>query len=250
MSEQENAYSALAVVYDRLGHHDYKAWGEYLTSLLYDLGAPPGSRLIDAACGTGGISLELYKTGYSVLGIDISQQMLTEAAAKAAKAGAAITFVRQDIRAMRVHRPVDGILCACDAANYLLEPDDLRQFLCSARKSLKKGGALLFDVSSEEKLTAMDGQLYGEETDDTAYLWTNVLDRETMVITMDITLFVRQWEYWRREHEVHRQRVWTESEITGALTQCGYELKAVYGAFTKDKPKPGCERLQFVAQAI
>lgn len=250
MSGQESAYSALAVVYDRLGHHDYRAWGDYLTGLLLDMDLQPGSKLIDAACGTGGISLELIKSGFSVLGIDISQQMLTEAAAKAAKAGAPITFVKQDIRAMRVHRPVDGIICACDGVNYLLEPNDLRQFFCSARKSLKKGGALLFDVSSEEKLAAMDGQLYGEETDDTAYLWTNALDRETMVITMDITLFVRHWEYWRRENEVHQQRIWTEKEIADALTQCGYELRAVYGAFTKDKPKPGCDRLQFVAQAV
>ena len=92
MSEPGKAYSALATVYDRLGHHDHKAWGEYLTDLLFGMGVPPGGKLIDAACGTGGIALELHRVGFSVLGIDISQQMLTEAAAKAAKAGAPITF--------------------------------------------------------------------------------------------------------------------------------------------------------------
>lgn len=186
-------YDALGIIYDALGHHDYAAWGAYLAGLLADFGIKPGGRLIDAACGTGGITLELFRSGYSVLGVDISQQMLTEAAGKAMKAGAAITFVRQDIRAMRVHRPADGIVCACDAVNYLLEDKGLASFLACARRSLRKGGALLFDVSSEEKLRAMDGQLYGEETDDSAYLWTNEVDEGTRVITMDITLFIRQW---------------------------------------------------------
>jgi SAM-dependent methyltransferase len=218
--------------------------------LLLDSGIRPGGRLIDAACGAGGVTLELSKAGYVVLGIDISQQMLTQAAAKATRAGAAITFVRQDIRNMRVHRPVDGILCTCDGVNYLLTDAGLNGFLKNARKSLKKGGVLLFDVSSEAKLRSMDGQLYGEETDDCAYLWSNSVDNETSIITMDITLFIRQWEYWRREHEVHRQRIWSQDELARAMERCGYELRAVYGAFTREAPLAGCDRIQFVAAAV
>ena len=249
MSESGAPYDALAIVYDKLGHHDHAKWGAYVAVLLDGLGVKPGGKLIDAACGTGGIAIALQKAGYSVLGIDASQQMLTAAAAKAAHAGAAITFVRQDIRAMRVHRPMDAILCCCDGVNYLQTEDDLTKFLCSARKSLKKGGALLFDVSSEEKLRGMDGQLYGEETDDCAYLWMNSIDEKTKVITMDITLFIKQWEYYRREHETHRQRIWNTGELTWALEHCGYTLQSVYGAFTWAPPEPGCDRIQFVALA-
>jgi ubiquinone/menaquinone biosynthesis C-methylase UbiE len=243
-------YDALGIIYDALGHHDYAAWGAYLAGLLSELGVRPGGRLIDAACGTGGIALELYRAGYSVLGIDISQQMLTEAAAKAMKAGAAITFVRQDIRSMRVHRPAAGIVCACDAVNYLLKDKELSGFLACARRGLMKGGALLFDVSSEEKLRAMDGQLYGEETDDSAYLWTNSVDGAARVITMDVTLFIRRGAYFRREREQHRMRLWSEGEIAEALGKSGFELKGTYEAFTREAPKPGCQRIQFAAAAV
>jgi cyclopropane fatty-acyl-phospholipid synthase-like methyltransferase len=242
-------YDALGIIYDALGHHDYTAWGAYLAGLLKDKGVKPGGKLIDAACGTGGITLELAKAGYSVLGMDISQQMLTAAAAKSTKAGALITFVRQDIRAMRVHRPVDGIICSCDGVNYLLTTQDLTSFLTNARKSLSAGGVLLFDISSEEKLMAMDGQLYGEETSDSAYLWTNSVSSRTKVITMDITLFIKQLDYYRREHEVHRQRIWSTGEIEEALQKCGYQLNSMYGAFTREPPQAGCDRIQFVATA-
>jgi ubiquinone/menaquinone biosynthesis C-methylase UbiE len=243
-------YDALGIIYDALGHHDSARWGSYLAELLKDMGVPPGGRVIDAACGTGGIALELHKAGYSVLGIDRSQRMLTEAAAKAMKAGAGITFVRQDIRAMRVHRPSDGIVCACDAVNYLLTDEDLGKFLKGARRGLKRGGALLFDVSSEEKLTAMDGQLYGEETDDCAYLWTNAVDTETHIITMDITLFIRQGKLFRREREQHCLRIWGEGEISAALSQAGFELKGTYAAFTRGAPAKDCDRIQFAAVAV
>lgn len=249
--DEANApYDALGIIYDALGHHDAALWGAYLAELLKDMGVPPGGRVIDAACGTGGIALELHRAGYSVLGVDRSQRMLTEAAAKAMKAGAAVTFVRQDIRALRVHRPADGIVCACDAVNYLPAAEDLGRFLRSARRGLKRGGALLFDVSSEEKLTAMDGQLYGEETDDCAYLWTNAVDAETHIITMDIALFIRQGKLFRREREQHRLRIWSEGELATALAAAGFELKGTYAAFTRDAPVKGCDRIQFAAVAI
>jgi SAM-dependent methyltransferase len=245
-------YDALGIVYDALGHHDSVSWGAYIAGLLGDLGVKPGGRLIDAACGTGGIALELFKAGYAVLGVDISERMLTAASQKAAEAGAAIAFVRQDIRSLRVHAPVDGVVCACDAVNYLLADADLESFFGSARRSLRKGGALLFDISAEEKLRAMDGQLYGEETDGCAYLWTNAMDKEAKVIAMDITLFIRMRgnECFRREREQHRMRIWRAEEIQAALSKAGYGLKGMYAAFTRKAPASGCDRIQFAAIAL
>ena len=142
-------YSALGALYDGLGHHDYAAWGAYLTGLLEKQGVTAGCRVIDAACGTGGIAMELAQAGFQVLGMDISAQMLSEAAEKAARAGKPVTFVHQDITAMRVHRPMDAVVCACDGVNYLTDDDALLKFFQSARRSLKKGGVLLFDISTE-----------------------------------------------------------------------------------------------------
>jgi SAM-dependent methyltransferase len=209
----EAPYSALSAVYDSLGHHDQHAWSGYLLGRLKELGVPCG-RLIDAACGTGGIAILLANAGYQVTGMDISTAMLSQAAEKASRAGASVTFVCQDIRAMKVHRPADGILCCCDGVNYLCSEEDLMRFLRGAHCSLKKGGALLFDISSEQKLLGMDGQFYGEETEDTAYLWSNRLNTDKTILTMDITLFVRQpGGLFERRREEHHQRLWNEQRL-------------------------------------
>jgi SAM-dependent methyltransferase len=244
-------YAALSAVYDKLGHHDATAWSGYLLGFLKELGILPGGRLIDAACGTGGISVLLAKAGYAVTGMDISPQMLSQAAEKASRMGTAVTFVCQDIRAMKVHRPADGILCCCDGVNYLLTDDDFLNFLRSAHRGLKKGGALLFDISSSQKLLAMDGQFYGEETEDSAYLWSNSVNKAGTVITMDLTLFTQEaGGLFRRSHEVHRQRIWTEEQILQLLSQAGYECRGVYEAFTRDPPGKDCQRVQFCAISV
>lgn len=246
----ELPYGALSDVYDKLGHHDQGLWSGYVLARLKDLGCTPGGRIIDAACGTGGITVRLAKAGYQVTGIDISQQMLSRAAERAGREGAAVTFVCQDIRGMKTHRPVDAVVCCCDGVNYLLTEDDALGFFRSARRSLKKGGALCFDISTAEKLRAMDGQLYGEETADCAYLWSNHLNAAGEVITMDITLFTEQpGGLYRRRSEIHRQRLWTQPQLTTLLMTAGYELRGVYDMFTTEPPPAGCQRVQFNALA-
>ncbi len=247
----ELPYGALSDIYDKLAHHDQAAWSGYVQARLGTLGCPADGTVIDAACGTGGISVRLARAGYRVTGMDISPQMLSRAADHAAREGAAVTFVCQDIRAMKAHRPVDAVVCCCDGVNYLLTEDDVLGFFRSARRSLKKGGALCFDISSSEKLIAMDGQLYGEETADCAYLWSNRLNAARTVLTMDITLFTQQpGGLYRRRSEIHRQRPWTQAELTTLLQSAGYTLRGAYGMFTTEPPPPGCERIQFCAVAV
>jgi SAM-dependent methyltransferase len=40
---------------------------------------PPGSRVLDAGCGTGRVAIELRRRGYDVLGVDVDESMLAEA---------------------------------------------------------------------------------------------------------------------------------------------------------------------------
>lgn len=247
----ETPYSVLGALYDGLGHHNYTAWSAYLMGLLRAAGVEPGSRVVDCACGTGGITLELARAGYRMTGVDLSAAMLSEAAGKAARAGCAVPFVRQDITNLRVHRPMDAALCVCDGVNYLTDDDALQGFLASARRGLRAGGVLLFDISTDDKLRAMAGQLYGEDDDDFAYLWFNDLEDNGRVLAMDVTVFTRDEDgRFQRGQEHHRQRLWSRTEVEEALVAAGFGLMGVYEAFTTSAPGPGCPRIQFAARAI
>lgn len=56
----------------------------------------PGVRLLDVACGTGGVALRAARTGADVVGIDISADQLVKARREAADAGLAIRFDEGD----------------------------------------------------------------------------------------------------------------------------------------------------------
>ncbi|MBK5252825.1 MAG: class I SAM-dependent methyltransferase [Peptostreptococcaceae bacterium] len=58
------------------------------TALAFSMFSPmPGSKLLDAGCGTGNFSLKLAEKGVRVTGIDISEEMMSVARIKTEKAG-------------------------------------------------------------------------------------------------------------------------------------------------------------------
>ena len=140
------AYSSLASAYDGLTTDiPYDTILDFLEAILHKSGKRPET-VLDLACGTGSMSLLLAQRGYQVIGADISEEMLTEAAGKAAK----LTknppyFICQPMQRLRLPEPVDAVLCLLDSLNYLTEPEDCRQTFSRVYRALKDGGVFLFE---------------------------------------------------------------------------------------------------------
>ena len=126
-------YTGFAEVYDTLMNDvHYGAWADMYARMMTAYGIPRNAKVCECACGTGGLTLPLQQLGYEMMGIDLSQEMLWQAAQKARKAGFGIPFIRQDMRQLRLHRPVDAVLATCDGVNYLLQDVDAAAFFQSA----------------------------------------------------------------------------------------------------------------------
>ena len=150
-------YTGFAEVYDTLMNDvHYGAWADMYARMMTAYGIPRNAKVCECACGTGSLTLPLQQLGYEMMGIDISQEMLWQAAQKARKAGFGIPFIRQDMRQLRLHRPVDAVLATCDGVNYLLQDVDAAAFFQSAWEAIKPGGGLFFDVSTPYKLEHRD----------------------------------------------------------------------------------------------
>ncbi len=241
------SYEYLSQVYDALMYDaDYDSWADYIGGLLekYKGG---GIRVIDAACGTGNISLRLKRMGFDIYASDISGEMLGVASEKARKAGLKLTFCLQDMRSLSFP-PADAVTACCDAVNYLVGEDDARSFFRSAYNALKPGGLLLFDVSSMHKLRDILGdELFYEDGDDITYLWQNSFDESTKRVTMDVTLFIRDGGVYKRYDETHLQRAYTAQEITSLLSECGFNNIRAYSFLSEAPCTDDDERIQFAA---
>lgn len=242
-------YDDFASVYDRLmDDFDYPAWAEFYLALCEGRSRRPES-IVDCACGTGSMSLEFARRGHCVIGVDRSEAMLAVAADKARAVGLRVDWVRQDMRALALHRPADALFACCDGVNYLLSERDVRSFFRAAARCVAPGGTLAFDISSRHKLAGQMGDaFFGEEREDIAYLWQNRYHPAARRIEMDLTFFVRQpGGLYRRFSEKHAQRAHEAAELTAWLADCGFENIAVYGDRVLRPPAADEARIHFVA---
>ena len=242
------AYRYLAKVYDSLmSDVDYLEWAEYLHGFLKSSGA---NRILEVSCGTGNITFELSALGLDIIASDLSLEMLKIAKQRNAALCADVRFVQQDMRKIRVGNKVDALVCSCDGANYIDETG-LAQFAHSAYDALKPGGLLLFDISSSYKLkSVMDGQVYFDESDDTACIWKNTFDEAHNSLTLDVTLFVKNGDMFERFHETHTQYAHEIQTVQKCLVDAGFSQIDVFECFSTKRPSENTQRLQFVCYKV
>ena len=224
-------YTQFAELYDELmSDVDYNAWAEYYASLMRLYGIRDGN-VCECACGTGSLTIPLRRMGYHMTGVDLSQDMLWIAAQKARKEGIAIPFVRQDMRKLKLHRPMDAVLSTCDGVNYLLTPADLQAFFSAARAALKPGGALFFDVSTPYKLqNTLGNRLICEDMENITYFWQNQYHERKKLLDMHLCFFVRDEDgRYRRIDEEQTQAAHSMEMLTEMLGMCGFEQICFYG---------------------
>ena len=71
------SYTSLAPVYDRLNADiDYAAWADHIERQFSLYAAKKPESVLDLACGTGTMTVELARRGYDMTGIDYSSEML------------------------------------------------------------------------------------------------------------------------------------------------------------------------------
>jgi 2-polyprenyl-3-methyl-5-hydroxy-6-metoxy-1,4-benzoquinol methylase len=102
-------------------------------------------RILDIGCGTGRHSIELAKRGYTVRGIDLSENMLGRASEKADEAGVSVEFIQADARNFSFPEKFDLIIMLCEGGFSLMETDEMNfTILRNATNSLNPGGKFIF----------------------------------------------------------------------------------------------------------
>ena len=241
-------YTEFANVYDRLMREvDEEAWAARYARML---GKPP-LRVTECACGTGAVAIPLAETGYQMTGTDLSGEMLAVAMEKAAAKGVRIPFVQQDMRRLRVTRPQDAVMAACDGVNYLTDEKSVLSFFSAAREALKPGGKLLFDISSAYKLENILGNnTFTLDEEDNAYIWLNRFDEKKRLVRMELTIFTREGKNFRRLRESQVQRAHTAEELEHWLKETGFSSVRFSGKKEDRAPAERDERIFVSAERL
>lgn len=238
-----NAYRALAASYDRLTRDvDYESAVDFYFRILKKEGLSPRTA-VDLACGTGSVTALLARIGLSVTGVDMSEEMLTQAWEKTCDLTPRPFFTCQKLQNLALPRGVDLAVCALDSLNYITEPSQCARAFRQIYRVLNPGGIFIFDVNTPEKLQAMDGEIFLDEDDETYCVWRGEFDRETNICSYGMDLFQREGERWRRSFEEHREYAYSAEMLCDYLRQAGFIRIAVYGDRKEAPPAPGEQRI-------
>lgn len=239
------AYTDFAKIYDALTFDvDYDAWCDRLEELFALMPKKP-EIICELGCGTGSITSRLAKRGYSMIGIDLSDDMLNIAREKCE--GANVLLLNQDMTDFELYGTVDVFICTLDSVNYLTEDGDFEKMLELCRLYLNTGGLLIFDINSEHKIkNILAPETFVYETDDVFYTWQSGLDGK--LCDYYLTFFVKHGDVYTRFDEVHTERIYGDDEITGLLSEYGFVLEGRFDGITENPVAPETERIMYVSR--
>lgn len=246
------AYEAFASVYDLFMEDiEYEHWVKYIHDIWQREHLEP-QLVLDLGCGTGNITQLLAKEGISMIGIDLSEDMLAEAKHKAEQENLEILYLMQDMREFELYGTVHCILSLCDSLNYITEEQDLLHVFQLVNNYLHPGGLFIFDLNTEYKFKEVLGQnVFAETREQAAYIWENDYDEAEGINEYYMNFFIKQENgLYERKEEIHYEKAYTLETIEKLLRQSGLCLVGIYDAFTFLPPKENSERVHIVAREV
>jgi ubiquinone/menaquinone biosynthesis C-methylase UbiE len=240
-----SCYDRLAACYDALtGDVAYGKRADYLER-LFRRAAIPVHTVLDLACGTGTMTWLLTERGYEMIGVDGSEEMLAVAMEKYGEVGGVPPiFLHQAMPKLDLYGTVDAAICCLASLNYLTRPADVRRTLERLRLFIAPGGLLVFDVNTPDKFRSLNGQVFLDETEDAYCVWRTEYARRLCTYYMD--LFLQKDDgTWERSFEIHRERCYTEEELTAWLKEAGFGKIRVYGDLKTRRPSASEQRAYY-----
>lgn len=232
-----------ASVYDQLMEDvPYEDWLAYTRKHVN-----PESSILDLACGTGTLSILFYEAGFSVTGVDISQEMLTVADKKIREKQYPIKLYRQDMRKLDGFKDIDAVTLFCDGLNYLLDEEDVKETFMRVAEILPPGGVFLFDVHSIYKIEHIfNDQLYGENGETVSYLWFAYSGEESNSVDHTLSFFIKDEDgRYSRLDEEHSQRTFPITAYEKWLKEAGFHQIEVTADYGRREPSDTDERYFF-----
>lgn len=243
-----NSYGDFAYIYDDLIEQDYGKWADYIEDIFKRYNKKP-ELVLDLACGTGGLTVELAKRGYDMIGVDLSYDMLNVAMEKSQ--GLNIQYLCQDMTEFELYGTVDAIVCTLDAINYLTSEKQLSRTFHWVNNYLNPDGLFIFDINTEYKLkTVLGNNKFIYDRGDIFYTWENKYNEKTKISTQNLTFFKSDGDTYSRIDETHRQRAYSYGEIGKILKQNGLILLDKFKVLTFGSPYSKCEKTLFVAKSF
>ena len=246
-------YSGFAWAYDLIIAGPVSSRCDFVENMAAQRGVLPGSRILDAGCGTGSYSVELAKRGYAVAGLDSSAELLSLARAKAEEAVVPVTFQKGDILKLPSRPSYDGILCR-GVLNDIIDGPSRQKVFFSFARALRKEGILILDVRewTNSALRKQREPVFERvvENDRGTLIFRAVtrLEYETRQLQVAESYILKTHDGVKTVTEYDFvMQCWTPDELHNGLINAGFGSVAYFGDYDSGSPVGSTDRIVAVA---
>ncbi len=248
-----DAYSSLARCYDKLNSGvDYAAVADFVERCFVRYGNGAPESVLDLACGTGSLTVELARRGYDMIGVDLSEDMLAEARQKcdAKRFAHSVLLVRQSMQELELYGTVGATVCMLDSLNYLTEPGELERTFAHVANYLDENGLFVFDMNAPAKFERVYADnAYVLEDEGLLCAWQNEYNEKRKICSFYLSIF-RECEdgRWERAEEYQRERCYALRTVKKLLKETSFDLLEVASGLNGEPVTADTERWYFVAR--
>jgi SAM-dependent methyltransferase len=202
-------------------HRDFKEAGRFMTNLTKFLNLPPGSEILDLACGKGRHAIFLNKLGYKVTGIDLASQSIEFAKQYENKT---LQFEVHDMR-LQFPKKFDAIFNLFTSFGYFETENENIATIQSIKNSLKPDGSAVIDFLNTDfiinNLVAKETKIIDGITFELKrYIENNFICKEIKVIDGKKTL-----------HFKERVKALTLQDFKTYFNKTGCKLEHIFGDY-------------------
>lgn len=243
------SYDNFSRYYDLLTDNvEYEKRAEYFCRLLSLCGIKDGI-LLDLACGTGSISVEMAKRGFDVIGVDSSIGMLNAAREKAYESGEQILLLNQSMDEIDLYGTVDCAVCVLDSINHLGNAAQVRRTFEKVSLFMNRGGAFAFDVNTLYKhKNVLGDNAFVYDLDELYCVWQNSYNESDSSVDISLDFFEEEDGVYYRSCESFTERAYELADIAAWLEEAGFEVVGIYDDMTTQNAHSETERAVFLAK--
>lgn len=253
-SSDKSAYTSLASVYDRLNSDvDYSAMADYIEKQFSLYGDGGVLSVLDLACGTGSMTVELARRGYDMTGIDLSGDMLAAAREKCDRERFrhSVLLVRQNMADFELYGTVNAVICCLDSLNYLTKTSELARTFSLVHNYLDPDGLFVFDMNAPAKFERIYADnAYVLEDEGILCAWQNDYNPKSKLCDFYLSIFTETKNgLWQRFDEVQRERCYSIKTVRRLLAGAGFEIFSEASDFNGSEIDAETERFYITARA-
>jgi SAM-dependent methyltransferase len=212
----------------------YKHRDDYDAKLLIDLICGNNdvkniSTVLDLACGAGRHSILLAEKGFSVTGVDLSQNLLSIAKGKSRALGLNIEFLKGDLRNFEIDKKFEMVVNLFTSFGYFITDEDNFNVFKIAYRQLAPNGVFVFDFLNSEYVRNNLNKYNAEDVDKYRITQNRRITDGRVVKEINITGPGKKRKFFESV------RLYESETLIKKIESIGFKIEKCFGSYTGEQ---------------